>query len=390
MSARKRSVGKRSNARRTGSCGVRRLGILTGGGDAPGLNAVIASVVRRATDTYGMRVFGSEDGFEGLIQSPRSGKVVELTSADMRGIASRGGSILGCSNVANPWAYPKRHKDGVRYYNMQRTLLKHIEHYELDALILVGGDGTMSMAQKLTELGLDIVGVPKTIDNDLAGTDRTFGFDTALNHATWAIDALHTTAHAHDRVMIVEVMGRHAGWIALHAGIAGCADAVLIPEIPYDVDRVVRKVRALGGRWSSYGLIVCAEGAYPRGGDVSAAREGGKQIDGIIGNQMKLGGAGETLKRALEDKTQHDVRVTVLGHIQRGGTPTPFDRLLAMRFGTAAVDLVARGRFGRMVSLKTPHVVDVSLKDVVGQPHNVDPGGELVEVARSVGIELGG
>jgi 6-phosphofructokinase 1 len=370
--------------------GVRRICILTGGGDAPGLNAVISSVVNRANGTYGIEVYGSEDGFEGLLQHPKSGKVVKIERSAVRDIASRGGSILGCSNIANPWAYPKKHGGEIRYYNMEKTLLRNIAHYGIDAMILVGGDGTMSMAKKLGELGIPVVGVPKTIDNDLAGTDRTFGFDTALNHATWAIDSLHTTAHAHDRVMIVEVMGRHAGWIALHAGIAGCADVVLIPEIPYDVGRVAKKIKGLGGRWSSYGLIVCAEGAYPRGGSLSIERAAGQQVKGIVGHQVKLGGAGETLRALLKDRVAHDVRVTVLGHIQRGGSPTPFDRLLAMRFGTAAVDLVEQGRFGRMVSLRTPHVVNVSLDDVVGQPHSVDPGGELVEVARSMGIELGG
>jgi 6-phosphofructokinase 1 len=368
---------------------IRRICIMTGGGDAPGLNAVIHAAVHRATRTYGWEVVGSEDGFEGLIQAPRNGKVVSLDRVTVKGIAMQGGSILGCSNVANPWAYPKKHRDGVRYYDMHRTMLKHIEHHGIDAMIMVGGDGSMSMAKKLWELGVPTIGVPKTIDNDLAGTDRTFGFDTALHHATWAIDALHTTAHAHDRVMIAEVMGRHAGWIALQAGIAGGANVVLIPEIPYDVKRIIRKIKSLGGRWSSYGLIVCAEGARPVDGQISVKRKAGKQVDGIVGHQAKLGGAGENLRSLLAGKIPHDVRVTVLGHIQRGGSPTPYDRILATRFGSAAVDLAARGGFGRMVSLRTPHIVDVSLGEVVGQPHNVDPTGELVEVARSLGIEMG-
>ncbi|MBW2262239.1 MAG: ATP-dependent 6-phosphofructokinase [Deltaproteobacteria bacterium] len=382
--ARKTPARKKSRSKK-----VRRICIMTGGGDAPGLNAVIHAVVNRATRTYGWEVVGSEDGFEGLIQAPRNGKVVPLDRQRVKGIAMQGGSILGCSNVANPWAYPKKHKDCTRYFDMHRTMLKHIEHHGIDAMIMVGGDGSMSMAQKLWELGVPTVGVPKTIDNDLAGTDRTFGFDTALHHATWAIDALHTTAHAHDRVMIAEVMGRHAGWIALHAGIAGGADIVLIPEIPYDVKRVIRKIRSLGGRWSSYGLIVCAEGAYPGGGRISVKRKAGKQVEGLVGHQAKLGGAGEHLRSLLAGKIPHDVRVTVLGHIQRGGSPTPFDRILAARFGSAAVDLVARSGFGRMVSLRTPHIVDVSLSEVVGQPHNVDPTGEIVEVARSLGVEMG-
>jgi len=368
---------------------IRRIGILTGGGDAPGLNAVICSVVHRAQSAYGWEVVGSEDGFEGLVQPPRNAKVVRLDIERVRDIAPRGGSILGCSNVANPWAYPVRKGAGTRYIDMHATMLRNIRHHGIDAMILVGGDGTMSMAKKIWEMGIPTVGVPKTIDNDLAGTDRTFGFDTALHHATWAIDALHTTAHAHDRVMIAEVMGRHAGWIALHAGIAGRADVVLIPEVPYDVGRVVSKIRSLGGRWSSYALIVCAEGALPRGGSTAVVRKAGKQVEGIVGHQAKLGGAGDHLKSMLEDKIEHEVRVTVLGHIQRGGSPTAFDRILAMRFGKSAVDLLARGGFGRMVSLRTPHIVDVSLGDVVGKPHNVDPTGELVDVARSLGIELG-
>ena len=381
---------RRGRRGRTGKSPVRRIAVLTGGGDAPGLNAVIYSVVHRARQAYGWEVVGSEDGFEGLIQPPRNHKVVELTTQGVKDIVHRGGSVLGCSNVANTWAYPVEKRGIRRYVDMSRSMLRNIRRHGIDAMVLVGGDGTMSMALKLCAMGVPCVGVPKTIDNDLAGTDCTFGFDTARDHATWAIDALHTTAHAHDRVMIAEVMGRHAGWIALHTGIAGRADVILIPEIPYDVERVVRKMRSMGGRYSSYGLIVVAEGAHPKGGSISVTKAAGKQVDGIVGHQAKLGGAGDVLRGLLEHRVNHDVRVTVLGHIQRGGSPTPFDRLLALRFGTAAVDLVAAGKYGRMVALRTPHIVDVAIDDVVGRPHLVDPGGDLVEVARALGIELGG
>ncbi len=365
--------------------GIRTIGVLTGGGDAPGLNSVLRAVVKKATSEHGWKVMGSEDGFEGLIQPPRNGKMVVLTPQSVRGILPRGGSILGCSNVANPWAYPVRGKRGEkRFVDVHGKVLRHIRHYDLDALIVIGGDGTMSMARRLADLGVRVVGVPKTIDNDLAATDYTFGFDTAVATATWAIDALHSTAAAHDRVLIVELMGRDAGWIAMHAGIAGGADVILVPEIPYRIDRVLRKIRSRGGRYDSFSIVVVAEGAKPAGGDVSTLAKGRE------GHLPRLGGAGQRVAEALAGHIDHEIRVTVLGHLQRGGSPSAFDRILGTRFGAAAVDLVARGGFGRMVCLRTPYIESVPLEEAIGHSKRVDPTGELVAVARAMGIEMGG
>jgi 6-phosphofructokinase len=275
------------------------------------------------------------------------------------------------------------------FVDVHEDLLEHIKRHEIDLLVLIGGDGTMSQAKRLLDLGVDVVGVPKTIDNDLAATDYTFGFDTALYTATWALDRLHTTAHAHDRVIICEVMGRYAGWIALEAGIASGAHCVLIPEIEYDIDRIVKKISSLGGRYSSYAVIVCSEGAKEIGGDFSTDEEVVKTKDGKIAHLPKLKGAAEKLAGSLKGKVIHDIRVTVLGHVQRGGSPTPFDRILGLRFGVAAADLIARGGFGRMVALKTPNIVDVPLDEVIGKQKLVAPDGELVSTARSLGIELG-
>jgi phosphofructokinase-like protein len=364
---------------------IRRIGVLTGGGDAPGLNAVLRGVVRKAVVDYGWEVWGSEDGFEGLIQTPQRRKMVKLTLDDVRDILPRGGSFLGCSNRANPWQYPTTRRGGkVEYVDVHKDVIRHARHYGLDALILIGGDGTMTMAKRFDDAGLPVVGVPKTIDNDLAATDYTFGFDTAVATATWAIDALHATAHAHDRVLIVEVMGRDAGWIALHSGLAGGAHVILLPELPYDIDRVARKIRALGGRYNSYCIIVVAEGAKPKGGDVAIVAKG------RVGHLARLGGAGQRVADALSGRVDHEIRVTVLGHLQRGGSPTAFDRILGTRLGTAAVDLVARGGFGRMVCLKTPYIESVAFEEAIGHSKRVDPTGELVRTARAVGVEFGG
>ena len=369
---------------------VRRIGVLTGGGDAPGLNSVLEGLVTRAIREYRWEVVGSEDGFEGLIQVPSTNKMVPLSLERVRGIASRGGSILGCSNTANPWAYPVVRQGQKEFIDVTSKLREHIEHHKIDVLVLVGGDGTMTQANRLVDMGIQVVGVPKTIDNDLAATDYTFGFNTALETATWAIDRLHTTAHAHDRVLICEVMGRYAGWIALESGIAGGAHCILIPEIPYDPDRIVKRIAELGGRYSAYGVIVCSEGAREVGGSYSAEGEGVKLKDGTVAHLPKLSGAADKLAQCLRGKIPHDIRVTVLGHVQRGGSPTPFDRILGLRFGVAAADLIARGGVGRMVALRTPAIVDVPIAEVIGKQKLVDPEGELVRAARSLGIEFGG
>jgi phosphofructokinase-like protein len=367
-----------------GTAGIRKIGVLTGGGDAPGLNPVLRAIVHRALGEYGWEVWGSEDGMEGLIQPPRCRKMQRLSLASVADILPRGGSFLGCSKDANPWAYP-RHKRGgkVEFVDVHAQVLRHVQHYGLDALLMIGGDGTMTMARRFADLGLQVVGVPKTIDNDLSATDYTFGFDTAVATATWAIDTLHATAHAHDRVLIVELMGRSAGWIALSAGIAGGAHVILLPEIPYDIGRVVRKIRSLGGRYSSYCVIVVAEGAKPKGGEVSIVAKGRE------GHLARLGGAGQRVADALSGRVAHEVRVTVLGHLQRGGSPTAFDRILGTRLGTAAVDLAAHGGFGRMVCLRTPYIESVPFEEAIGHTKLVDPTGELVRTARAMGIELG-
>lgn len=368
---------------------IRRICVLTGGGDAPGLNAVIEGIVNVAEKHYGWKVLGSEDGFEGLIQPPSNKKIVPLTASKVKNISTKGGSILGCSNIANPWAYPKKVKGKTVYLDLHKNLLSHIQHHKIDALILIGGDGTMTQAKMLADLGVNVVGVPKTIDNDLAATDYTFGFDTALSTATWAIDKLHTTAHAHDRVMIVEVMGRYAGWIALEAGIASSAHCILIPEIPYRVEGIISKIKSLGGRYSSYGIIVCSEGARQHGKGFVQQGKVIKTKDGKIAHLPKLGGAAQRLANSIKGKIPHDVRVTVLGHVQRGGAPTPFDRILGLRFGVAVAHLVARRGFGRMVALTTPSIVDIPLDEVIGRQKLVDPNGELVQTAKALGIEFG-
>ncbi|MCA9514230.1 MAG: 6-phosphofructokinase [Myxococcales bacterium] len=366
---------------------IKTLGVMTGGGDCPGLNAVIRAVVKTAQGCYGWRVLGIEDAFCGLIdldyRSPHGNQW--LDDDTVRLIHTRGGTILGTSNRADPfrWAVPE--PDGTRVErDVFEQVLANWRTLGLDALISVGGDGSMGIAQKCVERGMtNIVGVPKTIDNDLGATDYTFGFDTAVGVATDAIDRLRDTAEAHDRVMLVEVMGRHAGWIALHAGLAGGAHAIVIPEIPYRVEPLVDLIRARRESGQPYSLIVVAEGAVPAGGSASTLgpREAGAMV--------RMYGAAARLAEGLEAQMDLDLRLTVLGHTQRGGSPTNFDRVLATRFGEAAVHLVARGGFGRMVALRGTSVVDVPLIDAIDKPKLVDPDGELVRTARSLGVYFG-
>ena len=358
-----------------------RIGILTGGGDCPGLNAVIRAVTKHAIGTYGWEVIGIEDGFRGLVDH----RVQPLSLDKVRGLLTRGGTILGSTNRANPFKYPVKLPDGTEEIrDVSQVVLDNIVDLGLDALVAVGGDGTLSMANSLAERGARVVGVPKTIDNDLAATDYTFGFQTAVEVATEALDRLNTTAESHDRVMLCEVMGRYAGWIALAAGLAGGAEVVLIPEIPYETDRVVDAIIARHRRSISFAIVVVAEGARPRGGQVAVAR----QADPT--QQEKLGGAAERLAGELSRRlTEHEVRVTVLGHLQRGGTPSPFDRLLGTRYGVAAVDLIGAGGFGRMVTLRGNSVGSVPIPEACGQLKLVDPDGELVRAARATGVEMG-
>lgn len=355
---------------------IRRIGILTGGGDAPGLNAVVRAVVKSAHNLYGWEVIGIEDGFDGLIFP---GKARPLGFADVRGILPRGGTILGTTNRGNPFAY--RMKPGEPPVDVSDRVLENIDKLGIDALIVIGGDGTLAIAHQLADRGVRIVGIPKTIDNDLAGTDVTFGFDTAVITATEAIDKLHTTAESHHRVMILEVMGRTAGWIAIEAGIAGGADIILIPEIPYRIEEVVRAIAARDAAGSKFSIIVIAEGAAPAGGEQM-------RVAGTQGTGARFAGAGNRLAEQLEEHTDHEVRVTVLGHLQRGGSPSPFDRILATRFGTEAVQLVAAGGFGRMVAYHGTEVDSVPIGEVVGIVRRVPPDGAHVRTARALGICL--
>ena len=358
---------------------IRRVCILTGGGDAPGLNAVLRAFVKTCA-TAGIAVLGSEDGFEGLIH----GRMQEMSPASVRGTLPKGGSILGCSNRANPFAYPTRKPDGtVSHEDVSESVKKRLRSLGVDCLVLVGGDGTMTMGKRFMEMGVPVVGVPKTIDNDLDATDLTFGFDTAVGTATWAIDALHSTAEAHDRVMILELMGRYAGWIALCAGIAGGADVILIPEIPYDVARVVGKIEQRLALGNTFSIVVIGEGAMPHGGSHATITEG------TTGHLPRLGGAAERLARELSDKIPSEIRTTVLGHLQRGGSPSSFDRLLGTRFGVNAARLCQEGRTGRMVALHGQNVVSVPLEEALNRPKLVPPDGELIAVARAIGIEVG-
>ncbi|RMH42158.1 MAG: ATP-dependent 6-phosphofructokinase [Deltaproteobacteria bacterium] len=359
----------------------KRIGILTGGGDCPGLNAVIRAVVKHAQGTYGWEVIGIEDGFKGLYEQ----RYMELTRDKTRGLLARGGTILGSSNRADPFHYPLKGPDGkVTPTDVSATMLEHLSYLDLAGLVAVGGDGTMRISKAFVDRGFPIVGVPKTIDNDLEATDYTFGFQTAVEVATEAIDRLHTTAESHDRIIICEVMGRYAGWIAMVAGLASGADVILIPEIPYDIRRVIKAFHSRHARGLTYSIVVVAEGARPiDGGHAVAVPSDGTRLE-------KLGGAGQRLANQICEHTDYEVRVTVLGHIQRGGTPTAFDRVLGTRYGVAAVDLIERGDFGKVVALKGNEIVAVDMDQAVSKQKTIDPHGELVAVARACGVELGG
>jgi len=357
-----------------------KLGILTGGGDCPGLNAVIRAVVKTAIHDYDMETVGFYDGFEGLIHN----KYRILTANDVSGILTLGGTILGTSNRADPFHYPVLQNDDYIYLDRSSQAVQNFERLGLDALIAIGGDGTMAAANGMSEKGLNIIGVPKTIDNDLYGTDQTFGFDSAVASATEAIDKIHTTAQSHHRAMIVEVMGRYAGWLALASGIAGGGDAVLIPEIPYDLEVIVDMIRTRNRRGRNFSIIVIGEGARPLGGDIVVNR--------IVENspdKIRLGGISHQLAAQIEGISTIETRVTILGHLLRGGTPTAFDRILASRFGTAAVHLAHRGDFGRMVTLHGPNIDSIPISDVAGKIRNVDMDCSLIKTALSLGTSLG-
>jgi phosphofructokinase-like protein len=356
---------------------IRRIGVLTGGGDAPGLNAVIRAVVKAAAN-QGLECLGIPDSFDGLLEVDRPHV---LTRNDVVGILRMGGTILGTVNRGNPFAQPIATSDGLRDYG--ERCLEISRKLDLDGIIAIGGDGTLALSQKFYQMGMPIVGVPKTIDNDIAGTVNCFGFDSAVSFASDAIDRLHSTAAAHRRIMIVEVMGRYAGWIALHAGVSGGADVILIPEIPFDIDKVAEQVRQRDRFGAKFTIIVVAEGAKPHGGQATVLVQAqGQYVE-------RLGGVGHKLAVELEGRTGKEARTVVLGHLQRGGTPTAYDRVLATRFGARAVDLVIRRQFGRMVASHPPDIVPVSLSEVVGKTKTVPLDHDLLQTARAVGISFG-
>ncbi len=360
---------------------MKRLGILTGGGDAPGLNAVIRAVVKTAANDYQCDVIGIENGFDGLVQETMSRP---LPPEAVRGLLGRGGTVLGTANRGNPFARWVMRDGQEVIEDISHEVEGGFARLGLDGLVVVGGDGTLRIATELRQkFGLPIVGVPKTIDNDLDGTDVTFGFDTALGIATEAFDRLHTTAESHHRVMVLELMGRDAGFIALQAGVSGDADAILIPEMPFDIGVVCGKIQEREAAGRKFSLVAVAEGARPLDGAQAFSRAG----DEIT--TARLGGISFQVGAHIEARTGKSTRVTVLGHVQRGGTPSHFDRWLATRFGAAAVRLAAEGGWGRMVGVRGLSIVDTTLEEATAVPKRVDPDGEQVRMARGLGIVFG-
>ncbi|MBA2306109.1 MAG: ATP-dependent 6-phosphofructokinase [Acidobacteria bacterium] len=356
--------------------GVKRFGVLTGGGDAPGLNAVIRAIVK-ASASHQCEVLGLEDSFDGLIEPDRWRF---LTPSNCTGILRIGGTILGTTNRGNPFAYDT---GGGAKSDYSARVLEMFHKMEMDALVVIGGDGTLAIAHQFFKMGIALVGVPKTIDNDIVETTNTFGFDSAVSFATDAIDRLHTTAEAHHRVMVVEVMGRYAGWIALYAGVAGGADVILIPEIPFQMEKVVDQILTREKFGARFSIVVSAEGAKPLGGKVSLIKEArGEFVE-------RLGGIGALVANDIEQRCGKETRYVVLGHLQRGGAPTSFDRILATRFGARAVELLLEGQFGHMVAFHPPDIVAVPLEKIVGRTRNVPLDFDVVRTARAMGISLG-
>lgn len=353
-----------------------RIAISTGGGDAPGLNAVIRAAVLTAVHR-GWECFGVRRGFGSLLGES---ELMPLGPNEVRGITHLGGTILGTSNRGNPLKWRVQRPDGSwEERDRSEELLDAFRANRLDALIAIGGDGTLGIATELWKKGLPVVGVPKTIDNDVGGTVAAFGFDTAVSIATDAIDKLHSTAESHERVMVVEVMGRHAGFIALNSGIAGSADVILIPEIPFDINKVCDKIRRREAEGRHFSIVVVAEGAVPKGGSVSL----------IDPAHERLGGIADKVAHSIEQMTGKETRSLVLGHLQRGGGPTTFDRILGLRFGSAAVRLVAEGKFGMMVALQPPRIVPVAIADALSTPRRVPLDADVITTGRDLGTSFG-
>src|SRR5688572_3158609 len=353
---------------------MKKIGVLTGGGDCPGLNAVIRAAVKAGIGSHNLELIGIESGFEGLIDM----KTCQLTHEMVRGILPKGGTVLRTSNRGNPFEFPSSKRPG-EVEDISGQVVANIRNLGLEALLVIGGDGTLKIAQRLYERGVPVVGVPKTIDNDIAATDVTFGFMTAVDIATEAVDRLHSTAESHNRIMILEVMGRNAGWIALYSGIAGGADIILLPEIPYRTTDIIKAIETRRSRGSMFDIIVVAEGAK---------REGGEEVYQEK-KSRRLGGVAFQVAEDIRERVDLELRVTVLGHVQRGGSPIPFDRILATRFGKAAIDLLAARDFGMMVALHRDEITAVPIRDAISRPKLVQADNELVETARAMGISFG-
>ncbi|HEY7750687.1 MAG TPA: ATP-dependent 6-phosphofructokinase [Ignavibacteriaceae bacterium] len=358
---------------------VRRIGILTGGGDCPGLNAVIRGVTKPAQD-FGMSVYGIIDGFEGFVE----GNAKELRDDDVSGILSRGGTILGSSNKGDPFHWPIEKDGKIEIVDKSANVLRNYKAWGLDVVIAIGGDGTMHISKQLSDLGINIIGVPKTIDNDLEATDVTFGHDSAVYVVMMALDRLHTTASSHHRVIVVEAMGRYAGWIALNGGLAGGADIILIPEIPFSWESIYDKIHKRELMGKRFSLVCVAEGSKPLGGKMTTKGEDAKRTDPI-----RLGGIGEVVAHNIEKNTGRETRVTVLGHLQRGGSPTPFDRILATKYGAYAIKMAAEKKFGSMAALKGTEIIDVPIAEAIKKQKLVKPDNQAVLAAKAVGISFG-
>ena len=363
---------------------MNRILVATGGGDCPGLNAVIRAIVKRASQEKDWEVIGSIQSFNGVLKEPT--EVVILDKKMVSGIHVRGGTIIGTTNKGGPFAWPVKNNDGTwDYVDRSDEMIRKLKYIGVDAVINIGGDGSQKISQKLFEKGLNIIGVPKTIDNDLRATDFTFGYQTAVQIATEAVDKLVTTAASHNRVLILEVMGRNAGWIALSAAIAGGAEVCLIPEIPYDVKKVVERLESRFSRGKGFANIVIAEGSKPIGGDLT-----GEKSQEVGYENFKLGGAAVRLKHEIKSLGfEADMRETVLGHLQRGGIPIAYDRILATEFGVKAFEMVMEKKFGEMVAYRHPDIVSVPLTEVIGQAKLVQTDSTLVKTARGIGISFG-
>ena len=363
---------------------MKRVLVATGGGDCPGLNAVLRGIVKRASQERDWEILGSYEAFNGVLREPM--ELIVLDEKKVSGIHVKGGTIIGTTNKGGPFAWPVKNKDG-SWTTVDRSdeLIRRLQYQNIEAVINIGGDGSQRISEGLYEKGLNIIGVPKTIDNDLGGTDFTFGFQTAVEIATDAVDKLVTTAESHNRIFILEVMGRDAGWIALHAAVAGGAEICLIPEIPYDINSVVERLHSRIHMGRGFAIIVVAEGAKPKGGESYT-----EELDEVGYQHKHLGGVASLLKKQLKDAgIEEDIRVTILGHLQRGGTPNAYDRILATQFGVKAFELVLAQDYGKMVAYKHPNIVALPIKDVIANYNTITPDDQLLKTARGIGINMG-